>query len=236
MLPVPLLKLGAVGIPLVLLGVSMSSAQSFVVDFNQDQEGVFVDAGGLLPVVDWERDSGLDGETGGSVFIELQPGSPLIEMTLGAREAINFTGSGLGDGSNGMGPVGEGELPEYVSVSFDTDVVFDAFNFKGFTLNRGNSSLTDAVDVYRGASFITQFSGNSPSDRGERDFALSLNAGQALFLQQSSGTFYVEGFTFSAVPEPSAFIIGAVGSVFAFLGVHSRKRKQADGQTLTILA
>ena len=109
------MKKGVIGIQLLFFGTAVTCAQTFEFEFTSNsQSGVYADLTGLDPIEDWNTsDNPLDDVKNGILFFELEPSEALVQATLGSGSKLNWTGDGLGDGSNGFDGIGE-----FVSFSF----------------------------------------------------------------------------------------------------------------------
>lgn len=155
--------------------------------------------------------STFDGLT--SVSVSLVDGPTTFSMQVDAGGgAFNSNAGGLGIGTDTINGTSES-----VSISFNTDILFNFINLgavgpdtsdgASFTIDGMTTNLFTGVTGFNGSTDV--FTPSSP---------VSLIAGDAIVLTGSSATsiYDLEAINITAVPEPTTAILGVLGSLSLF--------------------
>lgn len=142
--------------------------------------------------------------------VSLTDGPTSFTMTVSSVGGnLNSNASGLGvDDANVDG------TSESISISFSIDV---EFNF--MDLGEVGAGISDGASFTMNASTINLFTGatdfNGSNDVYAPGTPITLTAGNTIVLTGSSGTssYDLDGISVTAVPEPSAAILGAFGAL-----------------------
>jgi hypothetical protein len=185
-----------------------SAATPVVFEFNTSSNAI----NGDLILAD-AHDDAIDGETTATVFSLESILSGLTITITPSQNDISYTGSGLGINTGGTLSASADAL----IFSFNRAITFDFLDVGSFT-DGGNDAVS--LSYSNSNPTVSLASGefdNNTSDTIDFTSDNALAANESFTISRDSGSFSIEGFNVTVVPEPSSTILLGLGGLALIL-------------------